>query len=153
MSLFCKNKMTPLQRRSMRLMGAALLLTVCFNFLVPNAANPLAILFPSLKALLATPGHAQKWLVFVLSALMLFPVLMAVFVGARYLAQEPDEFIRAVITRALLWGIACTMITDALIGALMATTGEPFPIVLLNADTLFIGTAVSFRLLMRRYSR
>jgi hypothetical protein len=152
MSLFCKN-LTPLQRRSMRLIGVAMTLTVCFNFLVPNAANPLIDLFPGLKSLLGVPGHVQKWQIFTLSALTLFPVLMAVFVGARYLAQEPDEFIRAVITRALLWGIACTMITDALIGALMTTTGEPLPIVLLNADALFVGTAVSFRLLMRRYSQ
>jgi hypothetical protein len=152
MSLFCKN-LTPLQRQSMRLIGVAMILTVCFNFLVPNAANPLMDLFPALKSLLGAPGHVEKWQVFALSALTLFPVLMAVFVGARYLAHEPDEFIRALITRALLWGIAWTMAADALIGALMTTTGEPFPIILLNADVLLISTMMSFRLLMRRYSR
>ena len=153
MALFCKNKMTPLQRRSLRWMSAALLFTVLGNFLTPNAPNPLIDMFPFLSVLQVQQGHASVWKVIVVSLLTLLPVLFAVFVAARYLAQEPDEFICTLVTRALLWGIAITMAGDAVLGALMMTYGKPFPVNLLNADLLFAGTLVSFRLVQWRYSR
>ncbi len=154
MSLFCKkNKFTPLQRRALGLMSAALMLTVCMNFLTPDAANPLIDLFPFLSALVVQPGHAPIWQVAVVALLTLIPVLFAVFVAARYLMQEPDEFIRSMLMRALLWGMAITMAADAVLGTLTVAFNHPFPISLLNADVFVASSMISFRLVTWRYSR
>jgi hypothetical protein len=151
-ALFCKKNMSPLQRNSVRWMGVALLLTVAANIFTVGP-NPVQKLWPFLSVLAVSPGHAPVWKTITATFVMLFPVLLAVFVASRYLAHEPDEFIRALITRAVLWGIASTMVADAVAGELMAASGETLPIALMNADVFFIATGFSFRLLLRRYSR
>jgi hypothetical protein len=108
---------------------------------------------PFLSALVIAPGHASAWKLIVAAVVMLFPVLLGVFVAARYLAAEPDEFIRALVTRALLWGIACTMAADAIATVVMAASGQTVFVALLNADVLFLSTMVSFRLVTWSYSR
>ena len=153
MALFCKKNMTALQRSSYRWMGVALLLAVVANFLTPLRPDSVVYSVPLLSALAVAPGHAVFWKVMVVAVLQLSPVLLAVFVAARYLAAEPDEFIRAMLMRALLWGIACTMAADAIAGVAMMTSGNPFPIGLVNADVLFVSTMVSFRLATWRFSR
>lgn len=153
MVLFCRKNMTPLQRRSMRWMGVALLLTIGANVLTVGGPNPLTEGFPLLSVLSVSPGHAPLWKVLAAAVMTLFPVLLAVFVAARYLAREPDEFIRAMVTRALLWGIACTMGADVIAELIMAVSGQTLPIALLNADVLFASTMLSFRLVTWRYSR
>lgn len=153
--MFCRNKrMTPLQRHSLRWMSIAMLLAVLMNFLFfSGSVNPLTKIMPFFSALTIEPGHAPIWKMLAAGAVMLFPVLLAVFVAARYLAQEPDEFIRSMVMRALLWGIACTMAVDAIISVTMAANGGAFPIELVNAEVLFVATMVSFRLVTWRYSR
>jgi hypothetical protein len=153
MALFCKKNMTPLQRSSFRWMGAALLLAVFANFLTPLRPDSVVYSVPLLSDLAVAPGHAEFWKVIVVAALQLLPVLLAVAVAAHYLAHEPDEFIRAMVMRALLWGIACTMAADAIAGVAMMTSGNPFPIGLVNADVLFVSTMVSFRVSAWRFSR
>lgn len=153
MSLLCRKNMTPLQRRAYRWMSVALLLTVVANVLTADGRNPLARVLPFLSALAIAPGHATAWKLIVAVVVMLFPVLLAVFVAARYLAQEPDEFIRALLTRALLWGVACTMAADAIATVVMAASGQTVFVALLNADVLFLSTMVSFRLVTWSYSR
>lgn len=153
MALFCKKNMTRLQRSSYRWMGGALLLAVFANFLTPLKPDSLVYSVPLLSDLAVAPGHAALWKVIVVAALQLLPVLLAVVVAAHYLAHEPDEFIRAMVMRSLLWGIACTMAADAIAGVVMMTSGNPFPIGLLNADVLCISTAASFRLAAWRFSR
>lgn len=153
MSLFCKRKMTPLQRRSIRWMGVAMLFTVFANFLTPLRPDSVVYSVPLLSELAVAPGNAELWKVVVVAAMQLLPLLVAVMVAAHYLAHELDEFIRVVVIRALLWGIACTMAADAIASVVMMTSGKPFPIGLVNADVLFISTMVSFRLVTWRYSR
>lgn len=152
--MFCKNKMTLLQRRSMRWISVVMLFTVAANFLTQfSPTDPLTKAFPFLSALVIRPGHGPLWAMVVVMVVMVFPVLLAVFVAARYLTQEPDEFIRSMVMRALLWGLACTMATDAIASVMMAANGSPFPIGLINADVFVPATMLSFRLVTWRYSR
>lgn len=153
MGLFCRKNMTPLQRRMYRWMSVALLLTVIGNVLTVGAPDPLTKALPFLSVLEVSPGNTAVWKMIVAALVMLFPVLLAVFVAARYLAEEPDEFIRALVMRAVLWGIAWTLAADAIAGVWMAASGTTLPIALLNGDVLFIATMLSFRLAARRFSR
>ena len=91
------------------------------------------------------------FLVGVLAAVSVIPVLFAVWVVGSYLKHEPDEFIRALVVRALLWGIAFTMAGDAIAGVLMRFYGGPLPIGVFNADLLFVSTGIAFRLIQRSY--
>jgi hypothetical protein len=146
----CSKNMTPLQRRSMRLMGGVIMLTVITN-LSSSLPNPLVDAFPALSQLSARNAHPSALLVGVLSALSVLPVLLAVWIAARYLKAEPDEFIRALVVRSLLWGFAVTMAGDAVAGVFMNLYAHPFPIALLNADLFFISTGFAFRLLQWSY--
>jgi hypothetical protein len=143
--------MTPLQRRSTQLMGSAILLTVITNLATPNLPNPLVDIFPAISQLAVHTAHPSPLVVGLLSALSVLPVLLAVWVAAHYLKAEPDEFIRALVVRSLLWGFAVTMAGDAIAGVLMSVYSRPFPLTLLNADLFFISTALAFRLLQRSY--
>lgn len=153
MGLFCRRNTTPLQRRAYRWMSVALLLTVIANVLTVEGPSAVTRVLPFLSVLSISPGDAPLWKLIVAAVVMLFPVLLGVFVAARYLGQEPDEFIRALVTRALLWGIACTLAADAIAGVVMAASGHGFPIALLNGDVLFLSTMASFRLAAWRFSR
>ena len=154
MKLFCKNKMTPLQRRALGWVSVVLFFTVAANFLTKfSSTDPLLEFFPFLSALVIRPGHAPLWAMLVVTVVMVFPVLLAMLVGARYLAQEPDEFIRSMVMQALLWGMACTMAADAIVSVMMAAGGRPFPMGLLNADVFVVAALLSFRLVTWRYSR
>jgi hypothetical protein len=147
----CSKNLTPLQRRSTQLMGSAMLLTVVTNLTTPNLPNPLVDMFPALSQLAAHNAHPSSLLLGLLSALAVLPVLLAVWVAARYLKAEPDEFIRALVVRALLWGFAVTMAGDAIAGVLMSVDSRPFPLTILNADLFFASTGIAFRLLQRSY--
>jgi hypothetical protein len=149
--LLCNKNLTPLQRRSLQRMGAALLLTVVTNLSTPNPANPFRELFPGLAQLNPSHAHSSVLLVGLLSALSVLPVLLAVWVAARYLAAEPDEFIRALVVQALLWGFAVTMAGSAIAGVLMNIYSSPFPLTLLNADLFFASSLIAFRILQRSY--
>ena len=154
MSRFCRNKLTPLQRRAFGWLSVVMLLTVAANFLTQvSQTNPLTQLIPSLSALVIRPGHAPLWAMVVVMAVMVLPVLLAVAVVARYLRQEPDEFIRSMVMRALLWGVACTMVADAIATVLMAADGNAYPIGLINADVFVLTAMFSFRLITWRYTR
>ena len=153
MALFCRNNMTPVQRRTYRWMSVTLLLTVIANVLTVGVPDAVTKVLPFLSILEISPGHAPLWKMVVAGVLSLFPVLLAVLIAARYLGEEPDEFIRAMLMQALLWGIACTMAADAIAGVMMLASGQVIAIALLNADVLFVSTMVSFRLAARRFSR
>jgi hypothetical protein len=149
--LLCNKNLTPLQRRSMQRMGAALVLTVVTNLSTPNLPNPFRALFPGLSQLTPSSAHSSILLVALLSGLSVLPVLLAVWVAARYLAAEPDEFIRALVVKALLWGFAVAMAGNAIAGALMNIYSRPFPLSVLNADLFFASGLIAFRILQRSY--
>jgi hypothetical protein len=101
---------------------------------------------------LTTPnGHSPVLLAGVLSAVSLLPILLAVWAAARYLKSEPDEFIRALVVRALLWGFAITMAGNTVAGVLMNIYARPFPLAILNADLFFVSTGFAFRLIQWSY--
>lgn len=131
----CNRQMTVLQRRSMQRVGGVMGATAALTLLSRDWF---------------TVGHTAMWATMI-SMLSVLPVLAMIAIVGRYLASEPDEFIRALATRALLWGVALTMVGDAIAGALLQTYGGHLSLVLLNADLLFVGTGVAFRLLHRSY--
>ncbi len=149
--LSCRKRLTPLQRRTTQLMGIAALLAVLTNFSDRHLVNPLTDVFPWLARIYGHSGPQSVSLVAFLAALSTLPVLLAVWAAARYLKGEPDEFIRAIAIRALLWGFAITMLGDAIISALMASYTQPFPVGLLNADLFLATTGIAFRLALRSY--
>ena len=151
MPLFCNKSLTPLQRRSTQRLSGALILTVLTNFSSPHTTNPLIDLFPALSRLTVHDGHTSALVVAAVSAFSVVPVLLAVWVAARYLQAEPDEFIRALVVRALLWGIAFTMAGDAILGTMLQFYGGRLPLAVLNADIFFVSTGIAFRLLQRSY--
>ncbi|MGB2673105.1 MAG: hypothetical protein WCA94_09305 [Candidatus Acidiferrum sp.] len=147
----CNKNLTPLQRRSLQLMGSAMIFTVLTNFSTPGVPNPILDLFPSLSQFAVRNGHPSSLLVGSLAAFSVLPVLFAIWVAGRYLKAEPDEFIRALVVRALLWGIAVTMAGDAVAGVFINLYSRPFPIGVLNADLFFISTGIAFRLVQWSY--
>jgi hypothetical protein len=149
--LLCKKNLTPLQRRSMQRMSAVLVLTVVTNLSTPSLPNPFRDLIPGLSQLASSHTHSSVLFVALLSAFSVLPVLLAVWVAARYLAAEPDEFIRALVVKALLWGFAVTMAGNAIAGVLMNIYSRPFPLSILNADLFFASSLIAFRILQRSY--
>lgn len=146
----CRKNLSALQRRSMQRMGGVLMLTVITNLSSPRATNPLLDLFPGVGHLLARQ-HASLGFAGVLSAFSLLPIVLAVWIAANYLKAEPDEFVRMLLVRALLWGFTVTMAGDAILGVLTMLYARPFPITLLNADLFMAGTGIAFRVLHRSY--
>jgi hypothetical protein len=150
MSFACNKNLTPLQRRSIQLMGGAMLFTVVTNFSMPSLPNPLFDLVPGLSRLIAHYGHSALF-AGLLATLSVLPILLAVWVAGRYLTAEPDEFVRTLVVRALLWGFAVTMAGDAVLSVLMNLYTRPFPLTIFNADLFFISTGFSLRLILRSY--
>jgi hypothetical protein len=149
MQLHCKNY-TPLQRRSIGRVSAVLLLTVAANLFLRRGSGSFLNRIPALGAYLAqTPPSAG--LAAVLSFIALLPIVLAVWVAGSYLKAEPDEFVRMLLTRALLWGFAVTMAGDAILGVLTMLYSHPFPISLVNADLFIATTGIAFRLLRWSY--
>ena len=142
----CRKNLTPLQRRSMQRMGGVLILTVVTNLTSPHSPNPLLDVFPGLASYLARQ-HASLGFAGILSAVSLLPIVLAVWIAATYLKAEPDEFVRMLLVRSLLWGFTVTMAGDAVLGVLTMLYAHPFPVSLLNADLFIIGTGVAFRVL------
>jgi len=147
----CRKNLTPLQRRSMQRMGSVTILALLTNLTQPSLPNPLLDLFPGLRRLLESQGHPSVPLVVSLALLSTLPVLLTVWVAARYLMREPDEFIRALVVRALLWGFAVTMAGNAIAGVYINLYRNPFPLTLLDADVFLISTMITFRLLQWSY--
>jgi len=145
---FCR-KMTPLQQRTMRLMGVAMLLTVVTNFSTPGLANPLVDLFPALGRIV-TP-RASVPVAILMAAISVLPIVMVAWIAWRYLSAEPDEFVRALVMRALLWAFAVTMVGNAVTAVLMNVYHLAFPLTVLDADLFFIGGGVAFRVLQWSY--
>ena len=129
---FCNKQMTGLQRRSMQLLGGVMTATAGVTVLGRDWF---------------VARHTATWA----TTVSVLPVLAMIGIVGRYLAAEPDEFVRTLATRALLWGVAVTMVGDAVAGALLQMYGGHLPLVVLNADLLFVGTGVAFRLLQWSY--
>jgi Na+-transporting NADH:ubiquinone oxidoreductase subunit NqrD len=101
---FCKPKLSPLQRRTMGLLGATLgicsALSVTLNRIEPNH------FMTATNLLLALVGAA--------------PIISTMVVLARYLTRETDEYVRTVVVRSLLWGFGLIMVADTVLGYIFA---------------------------------
>ena len=146
--MFIKRKnRTALQRRAIRLVGAAMLLTVLFSIpAMPPALDALGLY--KLKEYVEHGSALFMWSLATLSAL---PAILAIWVAASYLKAEPDEFIRALVTRAILWGFAVTMTASTFFQVFESFGSKLGPIFLINSDILTISTLIAFRLLERSY--
>ncbi len=100
----CKSKLSPLQRRTMSLLGATLgicsALSVTLHQIEPNHFMTATNLF------LAVVGAA--------------PIIFTMILLGRYLTQETDEYVRALVVRALLWGFGLIMVADTVLGYVFA---------------------------------
>jgi len=133
--MLCKSR-TPLQKRTTRLLGCALLVTVAITFLIRHVSSF---------------NHTSPLVGCMFAILSVLPVIFAVWIVGRYLSREPDEFIRLLVMRALLWGIAVTMAGDAIVGVLSDLYATSLPIALLNADLFFASTGLALRAILWSY--
>ena len=151
MSILCANRFTPLQRRSVQRFGGIMLLTVATNFTNLNLPNFLFDIFPGLQQTLQHHQHPSAILLVLFSVVAVIPVMLAMWVAGNYLTSEPDEFIRSLVIRALLWGFAFTMAGVAVAGVFMNLYNRPFPLTILSADIFFISSALALRICLRSY--
>jgi hypothetical protein len=149
--LFCRRKLTPLQQRSLQLTGSAMILTVVTNLSTPRLPNPLVDMFPALGRMASPSAHAPLSVASAVALIAVVPIVMVVWIAGRYLKAEPDEFIRALVMRALLWGFAVAMVGNAVAGVFMNIYGRTFPLTVLDADLFFVSGGIAFRLLQRSY--
>ena len=56
--------------------------------------------------------HPQGWLLYGTALLPSLPIFALLFVVARYLREERDEFQRDTVIRCLLWGVAAMVATE-----------------------------------------
>jgi hypothetical protein len=104
--LFGQNKhLNLLQRRSGVLFGVLLILTM-----IAFAAARLA----------AENAALSRTMLRLVELLPAVPVAAMVVLTGRYLARESDEFIRMVVTQALLWGFGVAMVGDIVFGVVFA---------------------------------
>jgi hypothetical protein len=126
--LFARNKhLNPLQRRSGVLFGVLLILTM-----IAFAAAHLA----------AEHAPLSKAMLRLIELLPAVPVAAMVVVTGRYLARESDEFIRMVVTQALLWGFGVAMIGDIVFGVVFAGFSAVGITQIYNID-VFVITAIA----------
>lgn len=130
----CKN-LSPLQRKSLQQVASVIACSVAINTSLrqTNSANR-SVSFTVVTAILSV-----------------LPLVAVIAVVGRYLTRESDEFVRAMVVRALLWGFAVTMVADALAGTLTNAYGGQLPWALLNADIFFASTGLAFGFLRRSY--
>jgi hypothetical protein len=135
----------------MQRMGGLLIFTVATNVVTPQLPSPLLDIFPGLARFVTIHQHASVSSAGLLALFSVLPVLLAVWVVARYLMAEPDEFIRTLVVQALLWGFAVTMAGNAVASAFINVYARPFPLTVLCADLFFASSLIAFRLLQRSY--
>lgn len=93
--MFCKPKtMSPAVRRYL------------FRFF-PAMIAYVAVLFASLR--LIRHAHPQGLLLWALAIAPALPIIAVIAIMGLYLTEETDEFVRAMLVQAMLWGIGLTL--------------------------------------------
>lgn len=131
----CNRNLSPLQRRSLQLFGANLVLTAVF-FEVAHEGFKQA--------------HPSVALTYLLAALAAIPVIGVIALVARYIARETDEFVRMMVVQALLWGLGVTFVADTFLGCLFAYPSMSRLIPPLNLDLFVVSAGVALRIQMWR---
>lgn len=131
--LLCRNKaLSPLQRTFVLLFSITLLVTsllsvLSLHFLERDSSHPVLGLLPAI------------------------PFLLMMLLIPRYFGREKDEFVRALVLRALLWGFAVPMVVDTLWGFLwkLAPVGPVMPMI--NIDLFCTAALFVLSFQIRRY--
>ena len=129
----CKN-LSLLQRKSLQQVSTMMGCAVALN-----------------TAMRGSPASHSVWATVFLACMSVLPLVAGIVIAGRYLAREDDEFVRALVVRALLWGFAITMVSDAFAGTLTNFYGGQLPWALLNVDIFFASTGLAFAFLRRSY--
>lgn len=142
MLLACRNRINPLQRRFAVLFSSTLLATaVLFLLSVHFREGHLGI----------NPHSASQALNYGISLLPVIPFLAMVLLIPRYLRQEKDEFIRALVTRALLLGFAVPMVLDTIVGFVWRPLPFADAMPMFNVDLFCITALIALTSQLRRY--
>jgi hypothetical protein len=135
MFLNCKKKLSPLQRRSLQMFGGNLLLIAGISVVSQHFLGH---------------GHPSKAVALCLAVMAAIPVVGIMAVAGRYLSQETDEFVRLLVTRALLWGLGVTMVANTMTGLL----GQFYPTYrlppILDIDLFCITAMIALRVQLWR---
>ncbi|HTV06834.1 MAG TPA: hypothetical protein VME86_15805 [Acidobacteriaceae bacterium] len=140
--LFCKNKVSPLQRRFVTLFGVTLLATALLFML--NVYFREGRLGSSLHSSSQTLSH-------IFSMLPVIPFLGMMLLIPRYLGQEKDEFVRTLVLRALLFGFAVPMVIDTVIGFLWGPAPLAYAMPMMNVDLFCVTALFVLAYQVRRY--
>lgn len=131
----CKKKLSPLQRRSLQMFGGNLSLIVGISVA---------------SQYFVEHGHPSKTVALCLAVLVAIPVVGIMAVVGRYLRQETDEFVRLLVTQALLWGLGLTMVVNTMMGLLT----QFYPIYrlppILNIDLFCVTAMIALRVQLWR---
>lgn len=141
MPLCCKQLMG-FQRRFLLLFGLTLLAT--------------SLLYGASEKTIIDSTQISTWAK-MLSTLPAIPFLVMILLIPRYLRQETDEFVRALVLRAVLWGFAVPMVLDTIWAFLWrlwpveAAMGMLRVMPMLNVDLFCITALVAVTVQSRRY--
>jgi hypothetical protein len=129
--LNCKRNLNPFQLRHLRQIGGML-----------GSSVAVSAGFPAISS--ARDFSETAHLIINLFAIL--PIVGTLFVIARYLAGERDEYLRSLVVRAVLWGFGVVMVCDTLTGALIEYHPNHLPFGLLNMDLFVVTGMISLRL-------
>jgi len=127
----CNRQISPLQRRSIRVFGACLVLV-------------------AVTELIWVDGFAKNKPRIAITAL--FAALPAILVAAmivnigRYLARETDEFIRTLVVVSMLWSFGIIMVVDTVLGVLFRSSAGLHILPMLNIDLFCVVTPLALRI-------
>jgi quinol-cytochrome oxidoreductase complex cytochrome b subunit len=131
----CANKnLNPLQRRFSVLFSTTLLATSLLFLWSDHVARK--SLAPWNLSLILLPA---------------VPFLTMMFLVPRYLRQEKDEFLRALVIRALLWGFALPMVVDTTWGFLWKIAPPDPSLPMMNVDLFCVAALFALAIQVRRY--
>ena len=142
MLLACRNKINPLQRRFAILFSSTLLATALLSFLSMNFRE---------GHLGINPHSTSQALNYGISLLPVIPFLAMMFLIPSYMRQEKDEFVRALVMRALLLGFAVPMVLDTVVGFVWRPMPFADAIPLFNVDLFCITALIALTTQLRRY--
>lgn len=134
--MFCKNKLSTLQRTFGVIVSLGLILTAVLTIWVREYVRNTAI-----------PGPGS----YLLALLPAIPFLAILFVTIRYLSREQDEFIRTLVLHSLLWGLAITVAASAIWGFLSdSRLVTPLP-EMFYIDVFFVASIFALAIQRRKY--
>jgi hypothetical protein len=100
------------------------------------------------------PNHFLSSTYFAVALIGASPVVLTLVVIARYLAGETDEYLRSLVVRSILWGFGLVMITDTVLGYLIAYQAIPFVYLrslgVLDLELFIVTAAIALRIQLWR---